>query len=470
MTSCTLCNTSNSLAFDVQFLYNKSCTQCATSECQGGCADAKCVLYNGPSLVCSTIEPGDSFEVALQKIDVKICETSGDYSGYSYNCVANPGEITTEAQFVEAITSYACQLRTDLDTFISTTFTAYQQTVEDRFIEIENPEIECESADIETTDTLQQIYGKYCTKFGQIDTALSLSGVNWDQCFSVPVPPTTIAGGFNLLIDQICQVNAGGGSGSLPEFNNVGSCLDTPGADDSLEDTVIKIRTRLCLSPVFDINALTWTCITKPSTDTTDLQAAFQALMTKVDTLSQQIITQFSGDFNVSLTDGGQPCLGKSLNLATPLNQDRLVASNVADTTPGTLIEKLQAGTNITLDDTTTPGKVIINASGTTDDKTVKANVGGASGFLDDKLKGGTDNGININVSYSPGDDKIAIEPEVDISALAQNILTIIDGNEELRTILCQIIAGCPSPCDPPQNAQAIFVNTTTTTTTTTTA
>lgn len=465
---CTNCNNdSGSVSvFDVQYIYNSNCTNC-NADCNGSVSDSKCVGYFGPNLSCSGIVTNDSLELALQKIDEKLCETAGDYSTYNIHCI--PGPITTEASFVSAITLYTCNLNDAFEEFTETTYIAYQNTVDLRFDAIEVPGITCASASVTNTNTLNQILTKYCTKFGAIDAAISLVGVDWDQCFTVPTPPTTIAGGFNLVIDQICAINELVGDGaSLPTFNNVGSCLASPGASDSLVDTVNKIRTRLCLSPTFTNSGLVTSCVTLGSG--TDLQTLIQNMLAKLDAVIKASPTFDNGDFDVTNVDDDNLCLGKNITLATPLNQDRYVASNDDDTSPGTLADKLEEGDNISLDFTTTPGKVIITSEGGDGDHTVAADsTDDEPDYLDEKIEGQEgNNGVSVETSYNPTSKKVDIIPSLDMGVFFESFIEYLNDNPDQKTVFCQMMAECPSPCAQPENASAVYISGGITTTTTT--
>jgi len=458
------CGTSNSpvTTYSIQYFYNPNCSDCAT-ECGNNTMSSKCVFYAGPALTCSGIATDDSVEVALQKIDEQICSIVGDYSTYQFHCLTTwfGSSITEESEFVDAITGYACEIRTDLDTFIDTTFPAYQGTVNTRFLAIENPAITCSSASVTNADTLIQVLNKYCTKFSQIDTKFDLSTVVWDSCFTVSSPPLTIAEGFTLLADQICQVNST--SSSLPTFDNSSNCL-AGGATDSLVDTIALITDRLCSTDVFDSSSISWGCLDDAATT---LQAAFQTVVTKVSALQQNFVTFDSGDFVVTATDGGDACQGITVALATPINQDRLVAVDGSDNSPGTLVSKLTAGTGITLTNNGTD--LEISASGTADSYEVKADTSDTSpGFLSDKIVGGSQSGITITPNYDSGDEQLQILPQVDLSALFTALLNQLDIDSDLYDLFCSKIAGCPSPCAPPTNVQVSLITTTTTTTTTT--
>lgn len=450
-------------------LYKPNCTS-------KRCDNSQDVIYGGPNLPCSGILTGDNFETVLSKIDQAVCASVGNYSTYNKFCLDDNSPITTEQEFVETISEFVCSLRTEFDTFVNTTFPSYQSSVSSLINGLTNPNITCISASVVSTDTLSQVLTKYCTKFGAIDSALSLSGVNWSQCFSVPTPPTTIAAAFDLIIDQICSIQSSGSGATLPTFNNVGSCLPAPlTSADSLVDTVNKIKTRLCQTPTFDINALTWTCTTKPSNNATDLQAAFQSILSKLDSISQNLPTFDLSDFNVANVDNGNLCLGKLISLAGGTVTDKFVAVDSSDTTPGYLASKLVAGANITLDTTTVPGTMIINSSGGGGaDEKVKAFSGDPTptNFLDEKVEGATGNfGLSIGTANNTVDGKVTFTPNVNMPQFIIGLIETLQENNELFELWCALNSSCPSPCSPPSNIVVEFNDdgpTTTTTTSTT--
>lgn len=464
--SCSNCTSAPLNSFAVSYFLNNQPSNCADADCGSNSLNSKCIYYAGPNLSCSAIVTGDSLELSLQKIDTKLCAVLGNYSTYTINCL--PGPITTEAAFVSAITSYACTLNTTLSTFTTSTFPTYQGVVGSRFSTLEQPSITNASSQVLSSDSIWQVLGKFGGKFTALDSALSLSGINWSEAYSVPTPPSTLAGGFQTLLDQLTQLKTSGTAASLPVFNNLGTCLVSPGATDSLVDTVGKIKTRLCQTPLFDINALSWTCVTKPSTTTTDLQNAFQALMNKVNSLSQSM-PSFSADFAVTATSGSDSCAGKTVALASAASINRLVAANNADTAPSTLINKLAAGTGISIDDTTTPGKVTIIASGTADDKKVKAHGDDPSpDFLVQKIAGVVgDAGLLINSGYSTATHQLLLTPTIDLGAFITALASYLADHSEALAAFCTLVNSCPSPCAPVTNAQAVPISSTTTTTTT---
>jgi hypothetical protein len=386
-------------------------------------------------------------EIALQKIDGQICSLVGNYSTYQFNCLpAWFGQsITTEAQFVDAITGYACEITNTLQTFTGVTFPAFKSDVMSQIDNVITPTITCSSAGVTSLDSLQTILTKYCTKFGQIDTALSIAGVNWGECLTVVSTPTTIAQAFSLVVDQICQVKALT-SGALPTFNNLGTCLASPGSADSLVSTIGKIITRVCLSPTYNAANITWGCVSTPSS-ATSIEAALQNIITGVNTSLYSLPT-FSGDFVVTANNVSNPCAGVHVALATPLNQDRFVASNASDSSPGTLQSKTTAGTNITLDFVSTPGQMIINSTAAVLDHKVLASTGDTTpGFLDQKIAGSTNSGVTLSPIYDAIAKKLDLNLSVDLGTLLDLLLDELVPASDLYNKFCAKVALCPCNC-----------------------
>lgn len=468
------CNSSNSNPTNISGiqLFYQTANQCstATNSCT---TDIRTMSYNGPVLPCSNIATGTNMEDVLIAFDTKLCAVTGNYATYNKACLDDGGAITTEQQFVEQISSFVCNLRSDYDTFVGVTFEAYKTSVTANFSAINNPNLtSCVAVGIVPTDSLTQVLNKLHTAICDIhSTHLSFSSVNWSQCFTSSVP-SSLPEALDILIDQICLVKTevAGAGGALPTFNNTSSCLETPTATDSLVDTVTKIRTRLCQTPTFDINNLTWACVTKPSNTATDLQGAFQAILNKLSTISQNLPV-FSSDFQVAPVNASDPCLGKSISLSPGGGvTDRYVAVSGLDTSPGTLVQKLQAGTGITLDTTTTPGQMIINSSGGSgNDEKVKTSSSSASaGYLVDKIVAQSNSfGIVPSISNDTVADTLVISNVINLGILADQLLEYIKGDTALMAKFCELKNECPSPCGGPTNVTVTYVSGTTTTTTT---
>lgn len=435
--------------------------------------DAGCVYYTGPALNCSGIATNDALDIILQKIDPLLCSATGDYSTYNTYCLA---PIATQQEFVESISSFVCNISDDFEAFLDL-YGTDQDLVNSRLGALEVPGITCTSASVVNTDTLVQVLNKYCTKFGSIDTALNPSSANWNSCYVVSPVPTTIVGGFNTLIAQICILKGlveSGGGGSLPTFNNVGSCLPTPvTAADSLVDTVNKIKTRLCQTGTLNTTTLSFGCVSNTVANSTDLQGTLQNILTKVTQIAQSLPTVWSPDFTISNTDAGNLCLGKTVNLSATITPDRFVAATPSDMSPGTLQQKLVPGTGMSLDYITAPGFVILNSSGgagTGDHKVAVDSSDGTPDYLVSKiLSGGSVNGIQVSPSIDAINEVMLLNMSVNLNVLFQALIDTLSSDSTLYSNFCAAVAGCPSPCDAPSNVTVTYEGGGSTTTTTTT-
>lgn len=435
--------------------------------------DAGCVVYTGPALSCSDIATNDNLETILQKIDPLLCAATGDYSTYNTFCLA---PITTQKQFVESISEFVCNINDDFEQFVDD-YEIDQEAVEARLVALEVPAITCTSAGVVNTDTLQQVLNKYCTKFGQIDTALNPSGANWSSCYTVSPAPTTVIAGFNTLISQICILKGlvDNNIGVPPTFNNVGSCLPAPlTAADSLVDTVNKIKTRLCQTGTIDTTTLTFGCVSSTVANSVDLQGTLQNILTKVTAISQALPTAFTGDFVITNVDNSNLCLGKNVALASAITPDRFVAATASDMSPGVLQDKLIPGTNMTLDYITTPGYVIFNSSGGVGVGDHKVAVDGSDtspDYLGVKIVAGpASNGIQVIPIVDTVNEIMTLNASVNLNVLFQALIDILSTDNTLYSNFCAAVAGCPSPCDAPSNVIVTYQGGSTTTTTTTTS
>lgn len=352
----------SSINFDTQCFYNSACLNCSDNDCGTNIQNARCVIYTGPNLPCSGIETNDSLELAIQKIDEQICSVLGDYSNYQFHCLEEffGDDITTEADFVDAITDYTCELRADYDDFVNVTFEDYKTTVNTRFVAIEQPQITCVSAGVTSGDSLITVLNKYCETFEDIYEELSIDGVDWDQCLTVTSTPTNIHSAFSLLVDQICQVKDLVGEEIGARFNNSTSCIEG-GTSDTLATTISLIKTRLCESAIFDKDDLSWSCLTEPTYDSDqDISAALQEIIDLIVDIKTVLPTFDTGDFAVSQTSG-DVCDGITVELQSSLVTDRFAAVSALDASPATLVEKLDAGTGISITNNADSTLIIAN-------------------------------------------------------------------------------------------------------------
>lgn len=433
--------------------------------------NASCIVYTGPALNCSGILTNDSLDIMLQKIDPLLCAATGDYSTYNTFCLA---PIATQKEFVESISNFVCVLRNDFNTFTGTTFPAYQTSVTAAISAVNHPGITCTAASVVNTDTIPAVLNKYCTAITNINSSIDLSSVTWGSCYVVSPTPTTVFQGFNTLISQICLLkNQVGTGGALPTFNNSTNCLAGT-TDDSLITTINSITARLCSTGTINTTTLTWGCIAQPS-GAQNLQGTIQNILTQLTTVTQAEPMVWSADFTVTNVDNGNLCLGKNIALATPSTQDRFVASTTSDTSPGVLQSKLTAGTDISLDFSTTPGQVIINntgGAGTGDHKVLADGSDTIPDYLINKIEASPATfGISITpvIDVTNTSHQVSLNIGVDLVTLFTSLLQIVATDSGLQTLFCATVNACPSPCAPPSNVTVTYNSASSTTTTTTT-
>jgi hypothetical protein len=457
--ACQDCNNPTNLPAYVQL---PGCPQSfigCDNNCTNGVYDTACIIYTGPDLACIGAVTNTCLETIITQIDAKVCTAVGDYSGYNLGCLRSSYTINTAQDFAESTANYVCLLREDLNTFIDTTFPDTIDDIEADIAAIQIPGTTSSCPNIvmpggSTINTVLQILSNAgCSLY----TAINPSAANWSQCFTVLTPPTTIVQAFNVVLDQICQVASNTGA-TLPTFNNVGTCLPSPGATDTLSDTIIKIRTRLCQTPVFlASNLASSACVDFGPTST--LEEVIEAQNALLDTLADTAITDASADFIVDYVDPLNHCLGKTISLNTSV-VDRNVALNGADLTPGTLVDKVIAGTNVTLDfGITNPGKLTINsAAGASNDEMVKINGSDPTpGYLLSKLTGST-TALTFTTITPLSATQAQVTVSLDIDAVAGAVLDAIGDDDVLKALFCALVASCPAPCGVPTNVQAIQV------------
>lgn len=437
---CEPCNNGFPKSFD------KSSCSPKPSNCSP--IDSTCVNYTGANFTClENVPTNPNLEEILLAIDAKVCETGGSWAGFDYHCLDEAITITSPSEFVDVISDYVCTLRNDFDTFTTVTYPSGLANLQTQINSIVNPNLTlCSGSGIISSDNYSAILTKLANNICSIKAEINVSGAIWDSCFSTDPTPTTVTEGFDALISQICQLQAEIGTPTiLPTFNNIGSCLPSPlTATDSLVDTINKIKTRLCQTGTINIDSLPWGCVTNPTPgNTTNLQGALNSILTQVNTNTSNIPT-FDTDQFVIVDNG---CNGKEVSIAPDFFSDRLVASDSLDTTPGTLVDKLDAGTNITLDNTTTPGKLIINANSGTDELVKASSTDPSAGYLVNKVNGvDPGDGISITTTNNAITNKVDFTPNIDWVTFITNMLTQVESDPTLYNLWCNLNCGC-EPC-----------------------
>lgn len=458
--ACSSNNSNNCASYTLNTTYTP-CDTCTS-------VDSQCIIYTGPTLACLNIETNTKLEDIIKEIDTVLCmNVENGFGSYDFHCLADTYTINTEAQFVSAITEYVCDFKADFDTLVSTTIPGYISDLQDQIDLINNPELTptCDILDYTDESTLTEVLTSQSLAICTIADNLNISTVEWDMCMEVSTIPGTVAQGFTMVLTQLCNLKSTIDeiTVTLPTFNNEGTCLAGATDNDTLDDTVQMIRTRLCQTPVFDINALDVICFDLEEAG--DLQGLVQQFITVIEGQLSYTPTEWdSGHFTVEMSDPENACGGVRVALneeALAGLSDKLVSVDGSDTA-GYLSAKIVAGDNISITIDTEDGVLIINgeASGENADEKVKSWSGDSTaGFLDSKLKDGvSDDGlITTTVEVDEGDDMIKITAEIDVEALITAIITLANSNPTVKTALCELFASCPDTCSAPTNTSITF-------------
>jgi hypothetical protein len=429
-----------------------------TPPAQGSCLPAGCgtnasnIIYTGPALMCVGSPTNTDVASILQDIDAAICGASGvDWSTFQYNCLDDVSPITTPAEFVDRMTNYACDLRADFDTFVNTTYATDKSSAAALIDSVIHPALTapCSHILVDPSLTNSQVLTAIMSSVCSLYTGIDITGVNWGRCYTVTNPPATIKDGFDLVVAQICDLNATISSitPTLPLINNTNTCLVGGTASDSMYTTLIMTRDLACSKASFDVNKIIWAgCITKPIVSpASPIEDTFTSIITKLNEAFMRRLVTFSSDFAVTQQTPGDSCSGFSIALAASTGgNDKLVALSLGDT-PDYLMNKIASGSNITLDTTTTPGKVVINSS--TKDEKVKSDAADTNpaDYLSNKIEGSSDasNAFTLVTAFNAITNKVKISSTVNYHNLVSNILTAIAGDPSLLSQFCGMVCKC---------------------------
>jgi hypothetical protein len=201
-----------------------SVTGCVTTP------SSDCVIYAG-DVIPGVATEGDTLTVILEKIRETI--NTGGGSGPTWDnttnlsCIDDSTSISSLKAFAEAISDQFCTLKSNVNGN-GTSIVNITNTVNS----IVNPNITgCAYLGVPTAyDTYGEAMNVFAAKICDLNSRLSLSGVNWSQCFAGTTTPTTLSGAFTTLLNQICSVkataDAGGGGGSSTDNYVRTSALD----------------------------------------------------------------------------------------------------------------------------------------------------------------------------------------------------------------------------------------------------
>ena len=440
------CNECNNTSKSYNPPSNESCGTCGSR----GLVDASCVRYTGPDLACIDEETGSKLEDIILKIEAKVCENQGDYSGYNTACLSEQEYIETQEQFVEIISAFVCQLRADLDSMGGNTNSI--EELEEAVDGILNPQLDlCEFSEVIPSDTYRQVIVKFSEAICSLAERTDLDGILWDKCTNTSTSITNNQEAFNYIVDRLCEIESE--LSPLPTFNNVGTCLPgTLTTTDTLVSTIEKLKIKVCEGVSYNPLLTPKNCL---QTSDNSFQTAFDLVYTTVDYLYQNRYYFDEDDFDIELNDIGDECSGVKVSLNTALRPiDRMVSVNENDT-PGFLNTKIQEGDNIQLEISSSGESIVI--SSTYKDELVKAStLDSTPGFLDTKIIGG--DGIEVMTSPLGGELIIRVEDGFQ----GEDELVKINSSDITSGYLSdKLVAGTGISISPSVNNDTLVVNST---------
>lgn len=401
--------------------------------------DSSLIVYTGLNLSTIGVSPNTDLEDALSSINTAVANNSSapDYSGYNLYCVKQVDGLThpTNTQnFAEGISKALCDFKTDYTTFVGTTYTTAIDTMTSAINNLQEPQYTCAIFSITHDDDINTVWNKTFDGCLGIIESINPEGADWAALGETNV--NSIVNAFNIVINILAALPAqlAGLEPTIGTFDNSSNCLQ--GLEEmNTRDTIISLINYVCNLNTFDVNSITWGCVSPG----TDLQSSFQNLINFCSDVSNLYVS--TAGTGLTLTSGID-CVGKSLSIDTTWNGLYKAKVSSSDSTAGYLGTKIVSTDNsVTIDILTDPSKVDLSV--TVPDNKVLAQSGGTSGYLVDKIINASgDWGLSVIVSVV--DDKLLIRPSVtDAKLFVTEFASYISGDVDAKAIFCDLVASC---------------------------
>lgn len=407
--------------------------------------DATFIIYTGIATPTVPITPGQNLQTILQNIDTAIANTNPapSYTGFNLQCLRDDYTINTTQQFAEAVADFICTLRSDVDTFIGTTYPANLSYITVSIGNLQFPSLTYVPFSIVDTMSITEVWTNVFAGFDGILAALNPSGADW-AALSI-TPPTTVTDAFDDLItyEQTQDSIIAGKQDAIAPFDNSGNCLVTVGGgvSDTIESTVSYLIDYACALPGLDVGSLDFgTCLTPQ----TSLQDIIQNSLDVTNAILPNVI--IAAGTGLSTSSLG-PCAGQQIFIDDTWDGLYKVKAHVADTAPDYLNVKL-VSINSTIEYTIFGDflSLDINPSLTAQIGKVKASGADANpaDYLDAKIQGGTDpSGVTISTVFNSSTNRVAVIPNVNVNTITNNILDAILTDPDLLAKYCGLAAAC---------------------------
>lgn len=406
--------------------------------------DSTLVIYTGLPLPNIGVVPNTDLEVILGLIDTAFNSVSGapSYTPFNLQCLRPTYTIDTTQEFAEAVADFICLLRSDFDTFTSTTYVTDLAAIQATLDSITDPGLVYAPFNILNTDDLATVYSKLFAGLSTMLSNIDPSGANWAG-IGVGTPPTSATAAFDEIITYGLALAAvvAGKEDSLGTFDNSSNCLGG-GATDDAATTINLLSSYVCTLPTFDPGSVTWDCVAPGA----DLQETVDNI---ISTFSA-VATNYVSTAGTGLTLGPAiSCAGKPLHIDATWPGLFKVAVDSASANLGNADYLDQVITSsdgsITIDTTTTPGVMDLVVTEPTSNKVMVNNNDANPGYLQAKIpSSGGDWGLAINTMPNYNNEQLLIVPTVNnADVLINNILNAIQQDPDLLAKFCATVDMC---------------------------
>jgi hypothetical protein len=419
--------------------------------------DSTLVVYTGIPLTTINVTAGMNLQTALDNINTAVATVIvTDYSSFNYGpyygyTLKTPlgASITTITGFVEGTASGIGKVSSDLATFTGTTYPSDQSIISSAISNLQVPGITYSnsagglSISIGNTDSINTVLTKLATGLGDTGNLLAAPGNAW-SLISITPDPTNIYDAFNELINYNITQNSviAGKEASIGTFDNSINCLVTVGgtSTDTAGETIDLLTLYACTLPKFDASVITTTCLTPQG----NLENWIQQLVNIADF---NAANGFSAvDSSMTATSSGA-CSGFTIGVDPTWTGLSKVATSSQDTTPGTLTDKLIAGTNVTFT-SSAPGNqtLTIDVTLPTPNQVATVALDNNPNYLYSKLLGGLDStwGLAIIPQLSQDYSTLAMVPNMQNPFnFVQNLINYISTDPTLLAAFCALKTQC---------------------------
>lgn len=429
MANCKNCANGTHKSFVLPNTQDNTCVGCEKP------IDASCVIYTGESLANFGNKTNIDLEYLLQYLDKYILDTPDAGWDYNYYCLDDSVVINSRKSFVENVSNQICSVKASINNLGNVP--EFMLNVTSQIEGLEYPNITTSSfIDIDASDGYVTVLNKLIIAINHLNEEFDPTQVNWNRVYPVTTPPTNISQGFNEILRQLELLHNSSGGSTLPTINTTSTCLPTKTNTTALTTALTEVIDVACSKPDFNFPALSWGCVTAPTTET--LQASLQQTISVVGALVDERSIFDTTQFDITPLPN---CEGNQISIKDTVTSDGKVYVDSSSTTRQFLSEALEDGLNSEIE--VVGDKVRVNVD-VGDLDMVSVYSGGYTGYLGDAIETGSsaNSEITINQTYD-SNGKLVLSPSINEEVLADTILTVIRNNPSLLAKLCNMLCSC---------------------------